>query len=718
MRQGLKLISAARLHPLDGRPILESAPLRGGHSRAALPRFEDSTWDLSAAVFRENARRSQITVHFDGIEDAGVDRTLRELLYARLNFDVPGFRMRLPPASIQNSFNRTRRFLEFVAGRNGTCVAACVDQALLDAYLAHLTTDPQRRSNQVARLLEVIYDLHYFREHMPSGGLEVLPWKGRSAYVVAGAQECAGENKTPRFPEEVISPLLRWSLKYITVFSSDILGARAEFEALEQRRKRLISEDERFPVGIRRQLRCKRLIAYIDGRRASGRGMPVWTKAPNSAVPTHAGTGTTISTVNAVLIDLHIGADPSRSKERLCICKATNRLIVAAVAELGVETGGMDTPISNDPDTGLAWRPRFDSTTLLFEEKMLQAACYIVCAYLTGMRDAEVQAMRLSCLEVRRSEDGVIERYRVKSTVYKGREGRGEPDTWTTIEPVAKAIRVLEQLTAHVRKRRGGDTLWRMIGDGRSSGDHISTEIVRQLNKFRDHLNVQFGTGDAPIIPVGSDGKAWHITTRQFRRTVAWHIANRPFGTVAGMIQYKHAGIAAYEGYAGSSRSGFRNEVEHERAVGQLEDIASYFGRHRAGEVLIGPASVRISKEMQEAVDKLGPLPGRIADPALVRSLLAHVAKTLFVGVMNDCFFDPATAFCLNGKTEAAMPAMARCRPDRCPNSCITSHHRPLWAKAITDGEELLKSKRLSPLQREAIEADLARYRKVLRGTA
>src|SRR6266478_4540279 len=95
----------------------------------------------------------------------------------------------------------------------------------------------------------------------------------------------------------------------------------------------------------------------------------------------------------------------------------------------------------------------------------------------------------------------------------------------------------------------------------------------------------------------------------------------------------------------------------------------------------MGPAAARISSELQQAVDKLGPLPGHIADPARVRAMLAHVAKTLFVGVMNDCFFDPATALCLNGKTEAATPVMAQCRPDRCPNSCIASHHRPLWGQ-------------------------------------
>ena len=429
-------------------------------------------------------------------------------------------------------------------------------------------------------------------------------------------------------------------------------------------------------------------------------------------------TGTKTPPVNATLIHLHIGID-AQADQALHVThrRSTKPLILQALTTIGTEVGGMDTPISIDPNSNLAWRPRFDAKTLLFEERMLQAACYIVCAYLTGMRDAEVQAMRAGCVEARRSEDGVIERYRIKSTTYKRRETRGQPETWTTIEPVANAIGVLERLTEHIRRRRGGDTLWRVLNDSQSTKDHISAEIVRQLNVFRDHLNAQFGTPEVPVVPPGPDGKPWRITTRQFRRTVAWHIANRPFGAVAGMIQYKHASVAAYEGYAGSSRSGFRNEVERERALGQLDDVLSYFERHRVGEVLSGPAAARISGELQQATEKLGPLPGHIADPTRVRAMLAHVAKTLFVGVLNDCFFDPATALCLKGKTEAAMPAMAQCRPDRCPNSCIASHHRPLWAKAITDGEDLLKTKRLSPLQREAIENDVKRYRRVLGST-
>jgi integrase len=721
MRQAtaLELIPTAVPHPLAGQPVLESAPLRQGHKRSALSRFEDDTWDLSPAVFRENARACHVTAHFDGIDDESVERTLREFLYARLNFDVPGHRGRLPPASIRQLFNRARRFLEFVATKMGTCNLASVDQALLDAYRNHLTADPQRRSVQVAHLLEVVVDLHHYREHIPSGGLELLPWKARSAFLVAGARQTRGENKTPRLPEEVIAPLLKWSLKYITVFSTDILAARVELDTLEKHCQALMAQDRRRSESIRRRQRLDRLTAYLDQRRCQGRGVPIWTTSHNGTVREDATTGAVTRTVNALLIHLHIGVDAkAEPSAHVLLTRQRQEIIEETIAAIGTETGGMDTPISINPDTGKPWRHRFDPKTVLLEERMLQAACYIVCAYLTGMRDCEVQAMRTGCLEVKRSEDGLIERFQVRSTVYKRRDVRGQREKWVTIEPVANAIAVLERLTHHVRQRRGGDTLWRVLDHGRSSKEHVSAEIVRQLNAFHDHLNAQFATADAPIIPAGTDGKPWRITTRQFRRTVAWHIANRPFGTVAGMIQYKHASVAAYEGYAGSSRSGFRNEVERERALGQLDDVLSYFERHRAGEVLMGPAATRICSELQQAIDKLDPLPGHIADPARVRAMLAHVAKTLFVGVLNDCFFDPATALCLNGKTQAATPAMAQCQPDRCPNSCISNQHRPMWLKAIADGDGLLERKGLSPNQRTAIENDIRRYRSAIRAPA
>jgi hypothetical protein len=58
-----------------------------------------------------------------------------------------------PPGSIRQLFNRTSRFLVFVAVKTGTCDLAHANQPLLDAYRNHLTSDPQRRPIQVANLL-------------------------------------------------------------------------------------------------------------------------------------------------------------------------------------------------------------------------------------------------------------------------------------------------------------------------------------------------------------------------------------------------------------------------------------------------------------------------------------------------------------------------------------------------------------------------------------
>lgn len=176
------------------------------------------------------------------------------------------------------------------------------------------------------------------------------------------------------------------------------------------------------------------------------------------------------------------------------------------------------------------------------------------------------------------------------------------------------------------------------------------------------------------MIPPGPDGQPWRIATRQFRRTFAWHIANRPFGTVAGMIQYTYASIAACEGYAGSSRSGFRKELERDRVLGQLGDVLSCFDRHRTGEVLMGPAAARISNELQQVVDKLDPLPGHIADPARIRAMLAHVAKTLFVGVLNDCSFCPGDRALPQGQGRGLRSGHGS-RPPRQVSQLL--HHQP-----------------------------------------
>jgi len=482
--------------------------------------------------------------------------------------------------------------------------------------------------------------------------------------------------------------------------------ANGLLDAIQMRRAALQADDAVLSNEDRRTLHRERLVAFFEDRRRHGRGVPIWTTAHNGAVRQDARTGTVTPPVNTHLLHLHAGIDAvAEPKAHLQLATGVPDLIAAAINELGVEVGGMDTPISTNAETGRPWRPRFDIKTLLHEERMLQAAAYVVCAYLTGMRDCEVQAMRSGCLSLARSEDGLIMRHRVRSDAYKGKQSAGEPAEWITIAPVAEAIQVLEHLSARATAARSANTLWPVLVIKAGSKDHVSAEIVRQLNVYRDHLNALFGTHDAPVVPPGPDGLPWRITTRQFRRTIAWHIANRPFGTIAGMIQYKHSSVAAFEGYDGTSRSGFRAEVEAQRALGQLDDILSYFDEHRAGKPLHGPAASRIAKTMDAAADELGPLPAMIADRARLRVLLASLARTLHVGILADCFFDPSTALCLKNTSapDRSTPLVALCEPTRCPNACVTARHRPVWARAADDARILLREKRLSELQRVAL---------------
>jgi hypothetical protein len=72
-----------------------------------------------------------------------------------------------------------------------------------------------RRPVVVAHLLEVVFDLHAYRPHLPTAGLR---FELRFAAV---------ENRMPRMPECEIAARLAWSLKNVTC-SPDILAARNE----------------------------------------------------------------------------------------------------------------------------------------------------------------------------------------------------------------------------------------------------------------------------------------------------------------------------------------------------------------------------------------------------------------------------------------------------------------------------------------------------------
>ena len=190
-----------------------------------------------------------------------------------------------------------------------------------------------------------------------------------------------------------------------------------------------------------------------------------------------------------------------------------------------------------------------------------------------------MQAIRVGAYQPDRDESGDVIRHKVKSIEYKGEGPTGVERTWIVIEPVAKAISILEKLTVTVRRRLNTDLLFILLQKQVSENPSLKDGILIYLEKFVIYVDTvlqpRLSELDIPPIALGDEMK--RVTTRMFRRSVAWHIANQPFGVVAGMIQYGHMCETMFEGYAGSSESGFRAEVEVEREMARRADIIGMY---------------------------------------------------------------------------------------------------------------------------------------------
>lgn len=659
--------------PPPDAPVVRHQRPRLGLGPDDVPRYGDDRWDLAPFVHTPS-RRHEHVVNWLRIADLVRREAARQYLYARLNERLEPRARLLAPSSAVNHLRCVRRFFEHLDDRWGGIALTEVDEAVYARYLTELR-QPKRAAAALAVasqsvLVQAVKSLWSFREHMPADALCVEPWPGRSPDRVVG-RHASRENTTPRIPAGVMAGVLRWALFYVETASVDILAASEELSELRSR-----PQNGRLPA----------MEAFIALRRRHGRGMPALIEHRK------ASRSLTGPTVNSKLAHLFAGA---------CRTPATERALAAAVDELGLEDGGMNTAVSNFAD-GRPWRDRFSPDALVVERRMLLAACYVVVAYLSGMRDSEVQALRRGCHFREASADGVLVRHKLSGLTFKGRHAEGEPATWVVIEPVAKAIAALEALHA-------GELLFvRLAHDQINSV--VGRDINLYLNEFCARVNDRYSVPERPAIPAGDDGQPWRLTARQFRRTIAWHIANQPFGVVAGAIQYKHLSVAAFEGYAGNPVSGFGDEVQAELAFARIADIVARYEEHRAGTRSSGPGAARVNAEFDRIADELGDLPGTVIDHGRLRSMLHHLATTLHPGILNDCFFDPAVALCLAGvdPERRQEPALTQCVPGRCPNARLTERHAPAWEQGITSTKVLLTDKRLSVLQRGTLTRHLA----------
>jgi hypothetical protein len=125
---------------------------------------------------------------------------------------------------------------------------------------------------------------------------------------------------------------------------------------------------------------------------------------------------------------------------------------------------------------------------------------------------------------------------------------------------------------------------------------------------------------DNETIPADPDGP---VTLSRFRRTIAWHIARLPGGTVALAIQYGHLRTLTSEGYSGRSRYGLRDLLDLETAratASYLQDVSDSLD---SGGGVSGPAARRLADAARHAASRYE---GLFLSPRQARTLLADPA--------------------------------------------------------------------------------------------
>ncbi|MCW6009207.1 hypothetical protein K1W54_32390 [Micromonospora sp. CPCC 205371] len=453
-------------------------------------------------------------------------QTVKQLCLAMLSGELPIGETRPKVSSIRRHMVELKRFVCWLDANVHGRPLVDLTAYHLAAYGRHLHT--VIRSAATREVAEVAVRLFWrYRSVLPDDHLAIDPLDV-DGWGHSTRRRLGSENTTPRIPEDVMGALLVWSLRFIDNFANDITASSARWHARRSQPTRSRIHPHEVQARLHEVLRH-----YVD----DGRPLPGHRGGVN---------------VEYLAREVGCGRNTLRLPHHAATIQATARIIgVAPFTDMG-------TPVTGQLD-GDAWLTRIasdpaDPHSAASLTRQLQAACYITIAYLSGMRDSEIKHLQRGCTRPHRDSDGAVYRWTITGRAFKGEaDPAGTPATWVIGAAVARAIAVLEQL-----QPIGVDTLFRTLPHATTAAPRDAMNNARTnelLNAFVAWVNAycrQYGRHD-PVPEVA--GRPWKLSTGQFRRTLAWHIARRAGGAIAGAIQYRHLSIQMFEGYAGTSES-------------------------------------------------------------------------------------------------------------------------------------------------------------------
>lgn len=648
-------------------PVLGTRPLRPGTELAVTSLYGDDSWDLTPACFQQ--QRVAAVLAFTTV-DPRYRALCKELFFTLLNGpQPPRERALLQITTIAPTFATVRHFLNWLAANhNAPALSTLTARELLD-YQRHLRhTQPNLSVRDHYR--SAVRFFWRYRQSITLDRLSIDPqhiegWGERG-------DRGRSENSTERIPEHVLGPLLAWSVRFVDDFAPDIIAAD-----LEWRRIRKL-DDTVQPAANRYYVRGA-LDELLASHRATDRPLP-----GRNGKPSRAHLAATL------------GCHRSTLREYQDLIDDTARIV-----------GVTDHPTFTIPITGLLdGKPWIDHITTARSDRrtggahlatLLSAACYVVIAFLSGMRDSEIKHLRRGCIRIQRDQYDKPYRWMITSRAFKGEQDpTGVDATWAVGAPVARAVRVLEQL-----QPADEDRMFAPLMQSPAVGRGETAEHVTLTSTTNNHLNAlvawindycgEHDRGDQiPLV----NNRPWRLTTRQFRRTLAWFIARRPGGAIAGAIAYRHQAIQMFEGYAGTSDSGFRAEVESEQALARGEHLMAMIDTDEHNQ-LSGPSAAEAHRRLTEFGAHTRFQGQAVTDHRRLERILRRHDPAIYPGRYATCVFEPRKALCTrtHSPTGKALPTLADCRPLDCHNVALTETNLTELRNEVTVIDEHLNQR-------------------------
>lgn len=601
-----------------------------------VPLYGDPVWPLR--FHSANPSVANVSIYWKSVPQE-FESELRFGAWALINVPIPNIFLRHQAPAMRRTLSTLRiyhsvtdwRTFAFWLRSQGISSFGGVTPDVLESYAEHLEIDRRVARNTAVNHLTAITRLWIVGTCVPGFGFTAVPpWVAKNADDYLPAARKSGENETHAISTETMAPLLHWAMLVVEEFAPSILEAHKKVQGI----KRDSAKSRSVPHAEEKA----RLARYFG--QLCGEGAPI----PSSL---HAGRLVADCSYIAATVDCSIEAVWRwRLGDEIRAYFAAN----SAPILLPIEANGKGESVRRHV-------PLVEVPALVTH---LETACYIIICYLTGMRPGEVLGLQTGCLEwPPESDRGWMHiRTRVFKTAHDAsgnHESAGvmRSTPWIAVSPVVKAIRIMESIRPNGLLFASPQSI---KNHTRSMSHGTATDRIQRFIAWVNDDPV------APGPPIPEDPRG-PIASSRFRRTLAWHIANRPGGLVALAIQYGHLRTTISEGYASRSRDGVQTLIDFETARTIALGLSDTHDRFERGEEGIsGPAVRRYLDALQEQALTFN---GMVTSGRQAKALLDNPRLTIF---KNDeaylwCNYDPEKALCrVSRGDETVTPRLDRCQ--------------------------------------------------------